>query len=62
MPYMELTQAAYALLEWIVDWMLILCAGIFLMIMVWTLVDVVKGVIDTSSDGLSKIFSWKRRG
>lgn len=55
MPYFELVKVAYGILQWVVDWMLILCGIIFLVIMIKTLFDVVKKNVEISRPGVRNL-------
>lgn len=60
MAYFELVQIAYGILQWVVDWMLVLCGIIFTLIMVKTLFDVIAKNIDIAKPGVQKLLFRRR--
>ncbi len=55
MAYFELVQVAYGILQWVVDWMLILCGIVFMLIVIKTLFDVVQKNLEVSGPGVRKL-------
>lgn len=60
MDVVGLLEVAFAILDWVVDWELILCGMLFAFIMVKTLLDVSKKAIETSGPGLRNFLRWMR--
>lgn len=60
MAYFELVQIAYSILGWVVDWMLLICGIIFMVIMIKTLFDVVARNIEIAKPGVQKILGRRR--
>lgn len=60
MDIIGILQIAFAILDWVVDWVLIFCGFVFALIMVKTLLDVMKKNVDTAAPGLNRFFGWMR--
>ena len=56
-----LLDMAWLILSWVIDYVWILCATIFVLIMVQTLFDVSKRIVDMSAPGLNKFLGGSRR-
>lgn len=56
-----LLDMAWTILCWTVDYVWILCGTIFVLIMVKTLFDISKKVVDMSAPGLNKLLGGSRR-
>ena len=60
MAYFELVQIAYSILEWVVDWMLVLCGIVFVVIMIKTLFDVIRKNVEIAKPGVHNLIFRRR--
>lgn len=60
MDIVGILAIAFMILDWVVDWIMILCGIVFALIMVKTLIDVVRMSVDEAAPGMSRFFSWSR--
>ena len=60
MDVFGLLEVSFMLLDWVIDWIWVLCGMIFALIMVKTLIDVIQQAVDQSAPGINRFTTWKR--